>query len=144
MLNRSKLWAAILLLGVFAAGVAIGGTAWSALGNNRPGDRGGGRGGAPELRDREHRSYSDDLQEQLGLTAAQRAAIDSILESSQPEMHSAWRQMRARIDTLRQSISNQVMEVLDEQQQAQYRELLARSRRRGDRERAPRDNRYHE
>ena len=144
MLNRSKLWAAMLLLGVFAAGIAVGGTAWSALNDDRNDDRGRRGGGSSESRDREHRSYSENLQEDLNLTVEQRAAVDSILQESQSDMRQVWREMRAEIDTLRQDVAIEIMQLLDDEQQAKYQEMLDRSRRRGDRERAPRNNRHYE
>jgi hypothetical protein len=143
MLNRSKLWAATLLLGVFAAGIAVGGPAWNEFNYDRSDER-SRRGDSSESRDRRHKSYSERLQEELVLTAEQRTAVEAILERRQSEMREAWRQMNTQIDTLRQHISNEIMAVLDEGQQEKYRELLAHSRRRGDRERAPRENRNHE
>lgn len=129
-----------LLLAVFAAGVAIGGPAWNAFSDERPYDR-DTRGGTSDSRGRRHTSYSDHLQEELILTTEQRTAIDSILEGRQEEMHDVWSEMRARIDTLRQHISSQIMEVLDDDQQEHYREMIASSNRRGDRERAPKNDR---
>jgi hypothetical protein len=143
MLNRSKLLATTLLLGVFAAGIAIGGPAWGALTEDRTYDR-GTRNGSSESRDREHRSYSELLQAELNLSAGQRAAVDSILASNQSDMRVVWREMRARIDTLRQDVVEEIMQLLREDQQTRYRELLERSRRRGERERATRNDRQHE
>lgn len=144
MLNRSKLWAVTLLLGVFAAGIAIGGPTWSAFNDGRPDEERSRRSNSSDSRNRGHKSYSERLQEDLGLTPEQRAATDSILDRQQAEMRAAWREMRAQIDTLRQHISTEIMEVLNEEQQEKYAEMLARSRRRGDRERAPGENRDHE
>jgi hypothetical protein len=140
MLNRSKLWATTLLVGVFAVGIVLGGPAWSALRDNERNDR-SRRGGSSESRGREHRSYSDHLQDELNLTVEQRAAVDSILALSQSDMRTAWRDLRARIDTLRQNVAEEIMLRLDEEQQTVYREMLERSRRRGDRERESRENR---
>lgn len=137
MLNRSRLWAITLLLAVFAAGVAIGGPARHMLTDREP--TGPTRRESTEQRDREHRSYTDHLQEALSLTSAQRTAVDSILDANQSDMRDVWRQMRARIDTLRLEVTNQIMQLLDEEQQTKYRDLIARSNRRGDRERAPRN-----
>ncbi len=147
MLNRSRLWAMTLLLAVFAAGVAIGGPTWNALSNDGQDER--GRSESTDQRDRERsegdgHSYSDHLQEAVNLTADQRSAVDSILNESQSEMRDVWRGMRAQIDTLRQGVSVEIMQLLDEEQQTQYRELIARSNRRGDRERAPKETRNHE
>jgi len=147
MLNRSRLWAMTLLLAVFAAGVAIGGPTWNALSNDGQDER--GRRESTDQRDRgrsdgDGHSYSDHLQEAVNLTAHQRSAVDSILNESQSEMRDVWRGMRAQIDTLRQGVSVEIMQLLDEEQQMRYRELIARSNRRGDRERAPKENRNHE
>jgi hypothetical protein len=143
MLNRSKLWAATLLIAVFATGIAVGGPTWSAFSDDGRGDR-GRRGGSSDSRDREHKSYSEHLQEDLSLTVEQRAAVDSILAVSQADMRSAWRDLRARIDTLRQDVAEEIMQLLDEEEQAKYSERIERSRRRGDRERESRENRYHD
>jgi Spy/CpxP family protein refolding chaperone len=138
MLNRSRLWAMTLLLAVFAAGLAMGGLTWNMLTDGQSTEP--VRRGNTEQRDREHRSYSEHLQEALNLTLEQRAAVDSILDEGQSEMREVWRQMRSRIDTLRQEVSNDVMRLLDEEQQTKYRDLIASSNRRGDRERVPRNN----
>jgi len=138
MLNRSRLWATTLLLAVFAAGVAIGGPTWNALSNDSQDKR--ARDGNTEQRDRGHSSYSDRLQEALSLTSDQRAAVDSILEESKSEMRDIWRDMRSHIDTLGQDVANDIMQLLDSEQQTKYRDLIARSNRRGERERVPRNN----
>lgn len=138
MLDRSRLWAMTLLIAVFAAGAAIGGPTWKVL--TKDGRPEPDRHADAEQRDRKHLSYSDHLQEELKLTPDQRAAVDSILDSSQSEMRAAWREMRARVDTLRGDVSNEIMKLLDEEQQTKYRDLIARSNRRGDRERAPRND----
>jgi Spy/CpxP family protein refolding chaperone len=136
-----------LLLSVFAAGIALGGPTWDALSND--GQDGRDRRESTDQRDRERggedgHSYSDHLQEALSLTAEQRAAVDSVLEEGQSDMREVWRAMRAQIDTLRQAVSVDIMQLLDEEQQTKYQELIARSNRRGDRERAPKENRNHE
>lgn len=143
MLNRSKLWAATLLIGVFAAGIAIGGPVWSTFGDDVHDGR-GRRGGSSDSRDREHKSYSEHLQEDLSLTVEQRAAVDSILAASQADMRTAWRDLRARIDTLRHDVAEEIMQLLDAEQQAKYSEMIERSRRRGDRERESRENKYYD
>lgn len=144
MLNRSKLWAATLLLGVFAAGIAIGGPTWSAFNDGRSDNERSRRSDTSDSKNHGRRSYSERLQEELGLTPEQRAAADSILDRQQAEMREAWRVLRTQIDTLRQHISTEIMEMLDEEQQEKYSEMLERSRRRGDRERAPGESGNHE
>ena len=147
MRNRSKLWAMTLLLAVFAAGIAVGGPTWKAFSKDGQDER--GRRQSTDQRDRGRgdgagHSYSDHLQEALSLTVDQRAAVDSILDESQSEMRDVWHAMRWQIDTLRQDVSNDIMQLLDEEQQTKYRELIARSNRRGDGERAPRENKNNE
>jgi len=143
MLNRSKLWAMTLLLGVFVAGIAIGGPVWNAFGDDGRSER-GERGGSSQSRDRERQSYAEHLQEDLNLTAEQCATVDSLVEESQSEIRQVWREMRAVIDTMRQNLSNEIMQLLDDEQRAKYSEMLERSRRRGERDRAPRENRNHD
>ncbi len=138
MLNQSKIWAVALLVAVFAAGVVIGGPLWEVLSGDRPAGV-NERGRPPDSRGRERRSYSDHLQEELDLTAEQRSAMDSILEMNQDEMQMVWRELRARIDTLRQEISSEVMVFLTEQQRERYRAMIERSKNRGDRDRARRN-----
>ena len=140
MLNRPKLRAVLLLLGVFAAGIAVGGPGWSALNDGRHDDR-GRRGSSSDSHSRERKSYSEHLQEDLNLTVEQRTAVDSILQESQSDMRQVWKEMRAEIDTLRRDVSDEIMKLLDEEQQTKYSEMLERSRRRGNRERAPRSDR---
>jgi len=146
MLNRSKIWAMTLLLAVFAAGAAVGGPAWNALTDDSKDDR--DRRSNTDQRDRgrggDEHSYSDHLQEALDLTVEQRTAVDSVLDASQSDMRDVWRSMRAQIDTLRRGVSVEIMELLDEEQQTKYRELIARSNRRGDRERAPSEDKNRE
>lgn len=147
MLNRSRLWAMTLLLSVFAAGIALGGPTWDALSKDGQDER--GRRESTDQRDRARsgengHGYSDHLQEALSLTTGQRSAVDSILDESQSEMRDVWRGMRAQIDTLRQGVSVEIMQLLDEEQQTKYQGLITRSNRRGDRERAQGENRNHE
>ena len=126
MLNRPKLWAALLLIAAFVAGIAVGGGTTAVLGDSKIMTR--------EVRDgtsgsnREHRkSYSERLQEELTLSASQRSSIDTIIQRRQVEMHNLWKEVGPRFDTLRSEIRGQVLNVLDELQQEKFRELIARS-----------------
>jgi len=143
MLNRSKFWAVSLLLTVFVSGVAVGGPVWNTI-YDRGTPGGGRRGGPPESREHGRRSFAEHLQGDLNLSTAQRTAVDSILAESQDAMHEAWAVLRSQLDTLRQDVSDEIMQLLDDEQAETFREMIARSRRRGDREREPRENRYHE
>jgi hypothetical protein len=121
MMDSSRLWAATLLLAVFAAGAVFGGVASRALGIGDP---------TPEV-----------LEIELTLTMEQRAEVDSILQRQQSEMQLLWSQMRPQFDALREGVREQIMAILYEDQQARYRELIARSDRRGDRERGTTNHR---
>ncbi len=131
MLNRSKLWAAVLLITVFAAGVTVGGAAFSAWGK-----RDGDIDRRERVDERERRpSYAERLEADLGLTAGQREMVDTILARRQVEMRELWQEMRPQFDALRDTIRNKIMDVLTDEQKQAYNELLERSSRRGDRDR---------
>lgn len=127
MLNRPKLWAILLLIAAFVAGIAVGGGTTAALGDSKIATR--------EVRDdtsrsnnREHRkSYSERLQEELTLSASQRSSIDTIIQRRQIEMHNLWKEVGPRFDTLRNGIRGQILNILDVSQQEKFRELIARS-----------------
>lgn len=137
MLNRSKLWATVLLITVFAAGATVGGAAFSTWGP-RDGaadrmERGDDRGRRP--------SYAERLETDLGLTAEQRETVDTILAQQQLDMQELWRQMRPQFDALRDTIRSKIMDVLTDEQKQTYNELIERSRRRGERDRENQHNR---
>ncbi len=131
MLNRSKLWATVLLITVFAAGVTVGGAASSAWGAGDGDGDGSGRGD-----DRARRSsYAERLESDLGLTAAQREMVDTILARRQVDMRELWQEMRPQFDALRDTIRSKIMDVLTDEQRQTYNELIESSNRRGDRDR---------
>jgi hypothetical protein len=138
MMDPSRLWAATLLLAVFAAGAVFGGVASRAWGIGDP---------APEVRRRDRTestrrpNYAERLEIELSLTTEQRAEVDSILQRQQSEMQVLWSEMRPQFDALRDGVRDQIMAILYEDQQAKYRELMARSDRWGDRERGTTNHR---
>lgn len=138
MLNRSKLWAAGLLAAAFVAGTAVGAAVTATW------DR---RDAAAESRrhERDDRGrqggYAERLEASLGLTPEQRLAVDSILDRQQTAMRSLWAEYSPKFDELRQDVRNQIMEILDDEQQKTYRELIARSDRRRERESGTNDRR---
>lgn len=112
MLNRSKLTAVLLLVGVFALGVAAG-----VLGDNAV---------RHHQRPADHPSYVDRLQHDLGLTPAQRDTVEKILNQYESQMRDLWSEVRPRVDTMRTQIRAQIATVLDEHQRELYRDMLAR------------------
>ena len=126
MLNKSKLWASVLLIAVFAAGAAIGAVAAAAWGTgNQPADQTRRDRGNREDRSRE--GYAGRLETILGLTEAQRAEVDSILAREQRAMRVLWEGVNPKFDSLRHEVRAQITEILDEQQREKYRELIAHS-----------------
>jgi hypothetical protein len=129
MLNRSKFMALILLAGVFVAGGVVGGAVSNAWGE---------RAEAKKVCVRpERQSYVDRLNRDVALTAAQRDTAQKIVDRHEAGMREMWREVRPRMDALRNEIRRDIMEVLDERQQEIYRGLIARS----DSIRAERDRR---
>ena len=131
MLNRSKLWAAGLLLAVFAAGGAVGGAVSAAWGED---DQRDGRRSSRGEGSRHERSYAERLEADLGLSQEQRNSIDTILARRQVQVHELWAEYRPRFDTLRLDVRNQIMQILDDEQQEKYQELIDRSDRRRERD----------
>jgi Spy/CpxP family protein refolding chaperone len=127
MLNRSKSLAVSLLAATFFLGVAVGGVALAAWGD-RSDDR--------ERRPRERQSYSEILERELSLTSAQRESVEVILARRQQVMTDMWAEIGPRFDSLRDQIRVEITQVLDEEQQAKYQDMITRSERyRGGRER---------
>jgi hypothetical protein len=120
--NRSKTLAASLLAATFLLGIAVGGVAMAAW-MAAWGDDDDGR----RSRSREHASYAERLAERLDLTAAQQESVAKILERRQEAMHQLWQDVHPRLDSLRLQIRDEILAVLDQEQQATYEDLIARS-----------------
>ena len=119
MLNRSKLYAAVLLAAAFLAGAVVGGAAQAAWGDR---DRRDARDG----RRREH-SYVDRLARDLSLSSTQRDSAVTIIEGYSVAMEQLWTEMRPRMDSLRTEIRTNIAAILTPEQQQEYRALNARS-----------------
>lgn len=130
MLNRSTTWAVALLAATFAAGlvVGVGGRAlWVRYAS----------AAAPERAHGVER-LMHELNGQLRLTPPQRDSVHSILERHYTRMSEAWETVRPRFDTLRAAMDSEVSRQLTPEQQAIYRDLVARHRHQ--RERAKSDS----
>jgi Spy/CpxP family protein refolding chaperone len=119
MLNRTKLYAVVLLIAVFAAGIAIG-AGVSAAASER-----GGHGDGSQPRRQE--GYADRLERELQLTTAQRDTVDHILNRYQDSMNIVWHAMRPRMDSIRAAVRFDIMNALDSTQQAAYRDFIHRT-----------------
>ena len=133
MLNRSTAWAVALLAATFGAGVAVGvgGRAlWVRYAS----------AAAPE-RARGVERLMGELNHDLRLTAAQRDSVRAIVERHYTRMSEAWETVRPRFDTLWAAMDAEVSRQLTPEQQATYRDLIARHRhQREQRERARSDS----
>ena len=116
MFNRSRAWAAGLLIAAFGAGVAVG-AATAAFG-----DRNEGR--APERGPR--LSYIERLERDLALRPTQRDSVAGILERHNSTTREISRQARESFDTMRLQVRSEIMHVLDEGQQDLFRTINAR------------------
>jgi hypothetical protein len=126
LLNRSRAWAAALLSAVFLAGVAIG---WAAE-EWRDGSR----------RHNRHRGTDamvSYLDRKLSLTPPQRESVRAVLQRYRPATSALWREVRPRLDSLRETMQAEIAAQFDPERQARYLQLLAAKKHR-DRERRAR------
>jgi hypothetical protein len=119
MPNRSKMLATSLLAATFVLGIAVGGVAMAAWGDDDDNGR--------RSRSRERVSYAERLAERLDLSTPQQESVAVILERRQEGMQQLWQDVHPQFDSLRLQIRSEIMAVLDEGQQAAYEELIARS-----------------
>lgn len=113
-MNKSKIWATAMLVGVFAAGL-VAGSAVNALADF----------GAREETGR--RSYTDYLEEELGLSSAQREGVVAVLEARKAAIRQIWEVTQPRYDMIRQETRTEIMELLDASQQEVYQAMIAHS-----------------
>jgi hypothetical protein len=128
MLNRSTTWAVALLAATFVAGVAVG------IGSRALWVR-YASAAAPE-RARGVERLMGELNGELRLTPLQRDSVHAILERHYTRMSEAWETVRPRFDTLRAAMDSEVSRQLTPDQQATYRDLIARHRHQRERARS--------
>lgn len=93
-------------------------------------------GPSPDRRDDDRRGRQTTIErfaDELGLSTAQRAEIDQILERYRSSMKGLWEDVRPRYRALVDSVRARIEEVLTPEQVTEYRRLLER-RRDGDRD----------
>ena len=120
MLNRPTAWATLLLVTTFAAGivVGVGGRAlWGRV----------AYGGAPE-RGRGVEPLVAELTDELALTPVQRDSVHAILQRHWTRMNAVWDTIRPRFDSMRAELDAEVAAQLSPDQQAKYRDHMARHR----------------
>lgn len=121
-MERSKSYALLFLLGAFVAGAAVG----------VAGDRTLERRAGPS-----RRAGVDRMAQELGLTAPQRAAFDSILENRRTQMRQLFAPIRPQLDSLtalsdkmRDSTHEQLKRVLTPEQQVKFDKMHEEAKRR--------------
>lgn len=116
-MQRSKSLAMVFLLGVFLAGGAVGFAANQVAG--------------PEKRCKGDRaSYRERFATELGLTASQRQAVDSLMEAQRTRVRALYSPMRPQLDSIgrsRDSIfedtQRQLRLLLTAEQQARFERM---------------------
>lgn len=116
-MQRSKSLAMVFLLGVFLAGGAVGFAANQVAGPEKPckGDRA---------------SYRERFATELGLSASQRQAVDSLMEAQRTRVRALYSPMRPQLDSIgrsRDSIfedtQRQLRLLLTAEQQAKFERM---------------------
>ncbi|HXH63193.1 MAG TPA: periplasmic heavy metal sensor [Gemmatimonadales bacterium] len=113
MFNRSKVWAVMLLVAVFVVGGASG---WSVSSWRA-------RSGRPE-RGRGPDAFVAFLTKQISLTPVQQDSVRAVLVRHKPEMDAMWRDVHARVDSLRHVMRGEIFTHLTPAQRDAYTRLM--------------------
>lgn len=124
-MQRSKTLALSFLAGALLIGGALGFTVDRVFVGDRACEK---RGDRMAMRER--------MAADLGLTTAQRAAVDSLLEKRHADMDAIMSQVRPQLDSVRTQARVDIANLLDDRQKARYERMLeeakaARERREG-------------
>jgi Spy/CpxP family protein refolding chaperone len=126
MMQQSKWYALLFLLGAFVAGAAVGVAGDRTVEHSRPMPRGGPR------------SPLDRMSRDLDLTPTQRAAFDTILENRQKQMRQLFAPIQPQMDSLmalgkvvRDSTHEQLRRVLTAEQRAKFDKMHEEAKKRG-------------
>ena len=135
---RPQQLAAFFLTVAFAVGAALGWTAGRVMvpraeaaapvATGAPGDRTGGRDGGRGWERGGEARMLDAFTRELDLTAAQRAAVDSILDERRRIMDSLMTPLRPRLDAARDEARAQIRQRLTPEQQVKFGAYLERMR----------------
>jgi len=119
MFNRSKAQAIALLAAVFVLGGAAGWGVDTWL-------RHDARPHGPD-------AFVSYLTKELGLDSAQRDSVRAVLDRHHPQMDTIWRDVHARVDSLRHVMRAEIFTHLTEPQRKKYLQLVAeQAHQRGD------------
>ena len=111
-MQRSKHLALMFLLGAVLVGGALGFTADRVMTRDRVCSKNG---------DKYNR---DGLADALGLSAAQRASLDTILDERHRQWNEALKPMRPRMDSIRMNARAQMKQMMTPEQRVQFEEIL--------------------
>jgi Spy/CpxP family protein refolding chaperone len=124
-MNRSKWYALAFLIGAFVAGAAVGVAADRTFEHRYP------REGP--------RRPMDRMSKELNLTAAQRAAFDSILDNREKQLRALFAPIRPQLDSLNElgkgikdSTHEQLKRVLNDEQREKFEKMRAEFKKRGE------------
>jgi Spy/CpxP family protein refolding chaperone len=127
MMQRSKWFALLFLVGAFVAGAAVGVASDRVVEHRR----------LPR-----HESRVERMSRDLNLTAAQRAAFDSILENREKQIRQLFAPIQPQMDSLmekgkviRDSTHEQLRRVLTAEQRERYDRMHEEAKKRGAHER---------
>lgn len=112
MFSQSRIWAAALLVAVFAAGGATGWAVSRSTLSQPP------RGGGPD-------ALTAYLARRLDLDAAQQDAVRAVLTRHHTEMQAIMSAVRPRLDSLRTTVRAEITAQLTPPQRERYARLLA-------------------
>jgi Spy/CpxP family protein refolding chaperone len=123
-MDRSKGYAVMFLLGAFVTGGALGFTA----------DRVIGGGQRHEMRGKN--AYRQKLAEELDLTPAQRASVDSLMEERHRQIVALYKPVKPQLDSIAiiarvvsDSTHAQIKRLLNSEQQVKFDKMRAEARR---------------
>jgi hypothetical protein len=123
MMNRSKGYALMFLLGAFVTGGALGFTADRVIGGGHGREV---RGGRP---------YRQRLADELKLTPAQQVSVDSLIEQKHRQILALYQPVQPQLDNLAiqarvisDSTNAQIKRLLNPEQQAKFDNMRAASR----------------
>ena len=114
-MTRSRRTAALFLLGALLAGGVIGFTSDRMV---------SGRHQPPRT---DVRAMRDNLARRIGVTAAQRPVVDSILDDRNRQMMELTKPLRAQMDSIRERARTQIRRILTPAQLVEYEALIKES-----------------
>ena len=123
-MERSKGYALMFLLGAFLAGGALGFTASRAISGGHDRDMRGSRG------------YRQRMADELKLTPAQQASVDSLIEQKHRQIMALYKPVKPQLDSINaaarvvsDSTHEQIKRLLNPEQQAKLDKMRAGARR---------------